>query len=259
MYRLYVDEVGTDDLGHLDEDHERYLSLTGIAMKIDDARDDLTPKMNWIKTTVFGHDADDPVIFHRRKIVQRKQAFGILNDETKRDLFDRAMMRIFQSCPYSVITVVIDKRAMVRKANWRERHPYHYLMAILADKYTRFLERKGSIGDIMPEARMGKKDAQLQAAYEAVRRDGVFYVSGAQICRAIPSQNLKLRPKSDNIAGLQLADLLAHPSHMLVRERQGHAVQLGNFCQRVKPVLLEQKYDRSNSGTVMGYGMKWLP
>lgn len=41
MYRLHVDEVGTDDLGHLEADEDRYLSLTGIAMEIDKARDDL--------------------------------------------------------------------------------------------------------------------------------------------------------------------------------------------------------------------------
>lgn len=259
MYRLYVDEVGTDDLGHLETDDDRYLSLTGVAMEISHARDDLTPKLDWIKANVFDHDPDEPLIFHRRKIVQRKGPFGVLNDEHKRALFDKALLRIFKTCDYRVITVVIDKKAMVRKANWREKHPYHYLMAIMADKFTRFLERKGAIGDIMPEARMGKKDTHLQQAYEAVRRDGVYYVSGSQICAAIPSGNLKFRPKADNVAGLQLADLLAHPSHMIVRERQGHDVALGSYCRRIKPLLIESKYDRSNGGTIMGYGMKWLP
>jgi hypothetical protein len=148
---------------------------------------------------------------------------------------------------------------MLRKENWREKHPYPYLMAIMVDKFSRFLERHNSIGDIMPEARMGKKDSQLQAAYEAVRRDGIFYVSGAQICRAIPSKNLKFRPKSDNVAGLQLADLLAHPSHMIVRERHEHTVHLGAFCNQIKEILLKGKYDRSHTGKIVGYGMKLLP
>ena len=30
MYRLYVDEVGTDDLVHLEKDKHRYLSLTQL-------------------------------------------------------------------------------------------------------------------------------------------------------------------------------------------------------------------------------------
>lgn len=109
MYRLYVDEVGTDDLTHVEKDDERYLSLTGVAMKIAHARDDLEPKLDWIKTNVFDHDPDSPLIFHRRKIAQRKQEFGILNDEVKRKLFDKAIMRIFESCDYRVITAFIDK------------------------------------------------------------------------------------------------------------------------------------------------------
>jgi hypothetical protein len=75
----------------------------------------------------------------------------------------------------------------------------------------------------------------------------------------IPSSNLKFRYKRDNVAGLQLADLLAHPSHMTIRERMGHEVHLGGFCQQVQTLLRAEKYDRSNGGSVVGYGMKWLP
>lgn len=43
MYRLYIDEVGTDDMIHLEEDNHRYLSLTGVAMEVNHARDHLAP------------------------------------------------------------------------------------------------------------------------------------------------------------------------------------------------------------------------
>jgi hypothetical protein len=39
MYRLYVDEVGTDDMTNLEDDNHRYLSLTGVAMEVSHARD----------------------------------------------------------------------------------------------------------------------------------------------------------------------------------------------------------------------------
>jgi hypothetical protein len=55
MYRLYVDEVGTDNLVHLEKDKHRYLSLTGVALKIADARDHLAPTMNRIKARIFDH------------------------------------------------------------------------------------------------------------------------------------------------------------------------------------------------------------
>jgi hypothetical protein len=259
VYRLYVDEVGTDDMNALEIDDHRYLSLTGVAMRITDARDDLTPKMNWVKKEVFDNDPDSPLIFHRKKIVQRKEQFGILNDPRKADLFDRAMLRIYKKCPYFVITCVIDKLEASTKMIWAEKHPYHYLIQILVEKFARFLIRKDSFGDIMPEGRMGKKDQLLQDAYEHVRNLGNFYFPPEQIRYRIPAKKLKFRYKTDNIAGLQLADLLAHPSHMYVRSTRKHDVRLGDFASRVKDILVSSKYDRSATGTIRGYGIKYLP
>lgn len=259
MYRLYVDEVGTDDMGAVENDDHRYLSLTGVAMTLEAARDDLGPKFNWVKSTIFEHDPDNPIIFHRRKIVQRKESFGALNDLRKADLFDRAMMKIIRQCDYTVITAIIDKLDASKRERWREKHPYHYLMQILVEKFARFLVRKDSFGDIMPEGRKGKKDAALQEAYETVRTQGNYYFPPEQICYRIPSQKLKFRYKQDNVAGLQLADLLAHPSHMYIRSTRGHPVSLGRYARQVATVLVQSKYDRSTTGKIHGYGIKFLP
>jgi hypothetical protein len=69
MFRLYVDEVGTASLTHLDQDKHRYLSLTGVAIDIRHAADALEPNMNWIKASVLNHDPDSPIIFHRTDIM----------------------------------------------------------------------------------------------------------------------------------------------------------------------------------------------
>lgn len=100
MFRLYVDEVGFDEPNDLEADEQRYLSLTGVAMRINAARDDLTPKMNWIKATIFDHDPDEPVVFHRKKIVKRNGVFGKLNDPEKRALFDKAILRMMKVSDY---------------------------------------------------------------------------------------------------------------------------------------------------------------
>jgi hypothetical protein len=259
MYRLYVDEVGTDDLTHVDEDNHRFLSLTGVAVLITTARDDLTEKFNWIKARVFDHDPDLPLIFHRSDIVQRKRAFGVLNDEAKRALFDEALQRAMSRTQYVVITALIDKMGMMNQPRWQNQHPYHYLMEILVEKYTQFLERQNSTGDLMPEGRKGKKDRALQAAFEKVLREGTYYVSSSRMNARISSSTLKIRYKPDNVAGLQLCDLIAHPSHIYIRERMGHEVTRGAFCAKVCNLLVQSKYDRSNGGSIRGYGYKWLP
>lgn len=259
MYRLYVDEVGTADLGSVNIDSERYLSLTGIAMPVAEARDVLGPRLATIKSEIFQHDPDDPLILHRRKIVKRAGPFGVLSNDALREKFDSQIMAAMNDCNYAVITALIDKKAMLAKAAWTNKEPYHYLMEVLVEKYVQFLERNDTIGDIMPEGRQGKPDQRLQAAFTGVMSRGTFYVPRARMRAQIPSSNLKFRYKRDNVAGLQLADLLAHPSHMVIREMMGNPVELGPFCTQVKALLKEQKYDRSSTGRITGYGMNWLP
>jgi hypothetical protein len=258
-HRLYVDEVGNDDMSHADDERHRYLSLSGVAMDQDYARDRATPALNALKA-ILKHDPDQQVILHRKDIMNKRGVFKCLGDAAICEAFDAGMVKFFTEIEYALITVVIDKQRMLQQQHWLERHPYHYLMKILVEKYVQWLERKKSTGDIMPEMRRGKKDAALQRAFSSVRIMGSDYVNAKRIKDAIPSKNLKFRAKEDNITGLQVCDLIAHPSHMDVRQAQGQQITLGPFAQKIVPVLRDKKYDRSPwSGNIVGYGIKYLP
>jgi hypothetical protein len=258
-YRLYLDEVGNDDLGHVAQERHRYLSLTGVIIQHEHARDVATPQLNAFKADVFQHDPEDPVHFHRSDILYKRGPFGILNDEATRTKFNDGLLAYLKAIEYSVITVVIDKRGMMNQGHWTNQHPYHYLMAIIAEKYAQWLERHGGRGDIMPEARKGPKDPALQAAYTEVREAGTNFVSSERIKARISDGPLKFRTKEDNVTGLQICDLLAHPSQCYVRSLQNHPIELGSFASKIVPILTGAKYDRSNTGAVRGYGVKYLP
>lgn len=112
----------------------------------------------------------------------------------------------------------------------------------------------------MPESRQTKKDTRLQDAFAFSRENGGKFVRSERIQSAIRTRNLKFRKKKDNISGLQLCDLLAHPSHIYVRELMGHDVSPGPFAKRVIDILKHEKYDRSpETGIISGYGIKHLP
>lgn len=257
MYRLYVDEVGTTGLNNLDKDKNRYLSLTGVAMDIRHAADALEPNMNWIKSSILRHDPDSPTILHRSDIVGLGGSFEILKDEAIRSTFDRSILKLFSITEFRVITAILDKKVMLSKSHWKEKEPYHYLMDILVEKYVQLLERTKTIGDIMPEQRGRDQDRALQDAFTKTRSEGTFYVGSHRVQSVIRSKNLKFRSKKENIAGLQLCDLLAHPSHMIARELVKHQVTLGPFAIKVRDILIAKKYDRSSSGKIIGYGIKW--
>lgn len=259
MYRLFLDEHGTDTKKRLHLDGQRYFSLTGVAMRVKHARDFLEPELNRIKADIFDDDPDARICLHRSHIVRCKGPFERLKFEEVRNAFDRRLLRLMSDAEYRVITVFIDKLWMEEQLHWARSHPYHYLMEIMIEKYTQFLRRMNDIGDIMPEARSNGQDTALQAEFDRCRIKGTQYVDADEICRRIPSKNLKFRTKKDNSAGLQLCDLIAHPSHYTIRERLEHDVTLGGFCQQVSNLLVGQKYDRSYYGEVRGYGYKHLP
>jgi hypothetical protein len=259
MYRLYIDEVGADGLTNLDKDKHRYLSLTGIAMRVEHARDYLEPTLNKIKAEIFDHDPDSPLILHRKEIMGFKGPYQRLRDKDVCAAFDKAILATFEGADYAVITALIDKAWMLKQYHWANRHPYHYLMEIVVEKYVQFLERRHDIGDLMPESRQDK-DVLLQSAYNGVRAKGTSFVNPQRIASALRGDKLKFRRKEHNVAGLQLCDLLAHPSHMYTRYLMRHEVNLGQFSTKVCGILIDTKYDRSPwNGKIVGYGIKHLP
>lgn len=185
--------------------------------------------------------------------------FGQLSNEEKRLRFDEELIRFLTAPDYKVLTVMVDKRAMMNQGHWQQQHPYHYLMEIMIEKFVQFLERFDASGDIMPEARQGKKDQALQQAFNEVRANGTRYVTPERIVRKLRASNLKFRTKKDDVAGLQLCDIIAHPSHMNIRHQSGHEVALGRFTENVLVILNRDKYDRSRMGQISGYGTKYFP
>lgn len=258
MYRLYVDEVGTDGLTHLDKDKHRYLSLTGIAMRVNHARDVLEVDLNRIKADIFDHDPDSPLVFHRKEILGYKGVYQCLRNKDIQDKFNNAILQLFNTVDYTIITALIDKKWMLNQYFY-PNNPYHYLMEILVEKYAQFLKRQNDIGDIMPEGRSGK-DKFLQSVFKKIICEGTDFLTADQISSFIRTKNLKFRKKKDNIAGLQLCDLLAHPSHIYTRSLMKHDVNLGPFAIKIVRILKQSKYDRSTwAGKIIGYGIKHLP
>ena len=259
MYRLYLDEVGTDTMRRVHLDGYRYLSLTGVVMTIAHARDYLEPTLNLIKAEVFGQDPDSPICFHRTDITQCKGPFEMLKHQNIRDDFDLRILRLMQDCECKVITILADKVWISEQDHWVQQHPYHYIMELMVEKYAQLLKRMSSKGDIMPEARNKPENKELQKQFERCKTNGTRYASADLIRERIPSTKLKFRTKKDNIAGLQLCDLLAHPSHITIRKNLRHDVQLGNFANRVTKILGNMKYDRGFDGKIWGYGIKSIP
>jgi len=71
---------------------------------------------------------------------------------------------------------------------------------------------------------------------------------------------LKVKPKTADIAGLQLADLIAHPARREILLANNLIVDdRDTFGNQICAILEKNKYQRSPKGKIPGYGTKLLP
>jgi hypothetical protein len=111
----------------------------------------------------------------------------------------------------------------------------------------------------MAESRGGKEDRRLKDSVEGIWQNGTDFVEGRRFQARLTSRQLKVKAKSNNITGLQIADLIAHPVFRAALAVQESKPWPDNFGGRVATVVEQFKYDRSPGGRIEGWGRKWLP
>ena len=258
-YRLYIDEVGNSDLNASADPNHRYLSLTGVIFELDYVRNVLFPAIEELKARYFASHPDDPVILHRKELVNKKPPFAELNDPAIERQFNHDLLTLLTDLDYTVITVVIDKlEHQQRYATWRF-DPYHYCLTVMVERYVRWLSAQSAQGDVLAESRGGKEDRRLKDSFERVYREGSNYISPDQFAARLTSRQLKVKNKSNNISGLQIADLIAHPSFRATVARHDRQGLPSNFGGQIASILEATKYYRSDRNKIDGWGRKWLP
>lgn len=254
-YRIYIDEVGNSDLGSSDNPNHRFLSLTGIIIDLDYVERTLHPQMETLKTHYFGSHPDEPVVFHRKEMLNAKYPFQALSNSEIRERFDRDLLNYLEEWEYSLISVCIDKKKHKETYNTWRYDPYHYCLAILLERFVLFLERNNAKGDALAESRGGKEDRRLKDSFVRLWEYGTEYIQSVRFQNVLTSKQLKVKSKANNISGLQVADLLAHPSQNEILNENGLLEKpLAAFAQKIIRIL-QGKYDRVGERV---FGKKFL-
>jgi hypothetical protein len=261
LFRIYVDEVGNHDLKSADDPNERFLSLTGVIFESDYIRETVIPELNDLKLKIFETDPDEPVILHRKDIIKKRGPFRILRDEEKRKAFDERILEVLSRWDYHVVTVVIDKLAHREQYRVWTYHPYHYCLKVLLERFFFFLKDQQGRGDVMVESRGGKEDLQLKKSYVRLYRTGTDYIKAEDLRSRLTSKELKVKLKAANVAGLQVADVIAYPARREILHEKGLIEpDRSTFSDRITEIIVGSKYLRNlDTGDIWGYGKKFLP
>jgi len=258
-YRLYVDEVGNSDMNASSNPNHRYLSLTGVIFELGYVQGVVFPAVEKLKQTYFDSHPDEPVILHRKELVNQKYPFLALRDPATMANFNRDLLKLLRTLDYVVVTAVIDKLEHQRRYETWRFDPYHYCLTVLVERYVLWLKQRQTVGDVMAESRGGREDRRLKDSFERAYENGSDFVKPEGFAAVLTSRQLKVKPKSNNIAGLQLADLIAHPSYKATLARRQQKELPDNFGGKIAEILETDKYNRSPQGKINGWGRKWLP
>lgn len=257
-YRIYIDEVGNSDLGSSEDPNHRFLSLTGVIFEINYVKEILTPELENLKSSFFNSHPDEPIIFHRKELVNKKFPFNRLKNPEIEISFNENLIQKLSAWEYTIITVIIDKHEHKQQYNVWRYDPYHYCLAIILERYYKFLTDISSVGDVMIESRGGNEDKKLRKSFLKIYNEGTNFISSENFHKVLTSKELKVKPKSANISGLQIADLIAYPSR-----RFGFYIfeisqdNRKTFNDKVIDAIKEKYFNKK--GWIKGYGIKLLP
>lgn len=239
-YRVYIDESGDHTYNRLDDPSRRYLGLTGVIFHKVEYDPAIPQAMEALKRQHTVYDIDHPPILTRRKMVDRKGQFWVLRDNTAQDSWEKDLLAFLSMCPMQVFTVVFDKQAHIENYGAQSWNPYAYSLRVLLGRIHNWLiRRQHGRADIMPESRGKAEDDGLAEAYATLRNQGMDFLTADQLKSTYPEDTLLFRRKDQNVAGLQIADMLAPEQKLLaIQESRGAAHRgIGPFGQRVNEAI----------------------
>jgi hypothetical protein len=253
--RLYIDESGDHAFnrwGNVTVEN-RYLCLVGVMFPLDGPIHD---GLEALKRRHFPrHHPEEPYCFHRRELIDAKYPFHALRDPAARERFDRDMLAFLASHQYIVIGVVLDKKAHDERWHKQSAHPYNFCLHLLLERYVGRLLHRGHRGDVMVEARGGREDKILRAEYSKLYAGGTQFQPASQFQRALTSKELKIKTKTSNVAGLQIADLIARDVMLeILSHRNVPCPKPTAFGRRLREILVEKYNRRLGDGRIDGYG-----
>jgi hypothetical protein len=134
-YRLYIDEVGNPDLESSENPNHRFLSITGVIFELNYVKEVVFPELESLKQEFFKSHPDEPIILHRKEIVNAKHPFEALKNDKIRNKFDETLLSLFEKLEYNVITVCLDKKTHKETYTTWRYDPYHYCLAIILERH----------------------------------------------------------------------------------------------------------------------------
>lgn len=243
MKVLFLDESGDHNLSVIDPQYPIFV-LGGVIMDKDYAEGRLTDALNIFKRDMFGRT---DIVLHTADITRNRNGFEALIDPAFRARFYNRLNALMRTIDYSVVACAIRKDHHLSRYGVAALDPYLLSLDILVERFCFDIGKVSGGGLIVAEKRDSTLDRELELAWLNLKIQGTRFLQASELEDRVFALNL--RAKKDNIAGLQLADLVVSPigRHVLGKP------------DKEDWRIVEGKFRRNQRGKIEGFGLVVLP
>ena len=206
-YTLYVDESGDSNLTTINPDFPLF-ALCGVLVSNSEYQL-LRRALNDLKVAFCG---GKHVILHSRDIRQQIRSFAWMQVPQRRQEFYEALNAVVHMQAYQALAVAVRKAAYVEQVGRLTEDAYAVALSTLLENTVSLLTRlpgPPSLLHLVLERRGKREDQELGRNFQRILQRGTTHLTPTQL--AVHTPTISFRPKSDNLNGHQLADLLAYP------------------------------------------------
>ncbi len=204
MKVLFLDESGDHSLSKIDPQYPLFV-LGGVIMEQDYAEGELPEQLSRFKQSLFGR-AD--IVLHTADLVRNRGGFERMKEPAFRERVYRELNTLMDGLRYTAVACAIRKDEHLARYGVAALDPYLLSLDILVECFC-FEIGRGGTGVIVAEKRDPTLDRELDIAWLNLKIQGTRYVQAKDVAARITGLNL--RSKADNVAGLQIADLVVSP------------------------------------------------
>jgi len=239
---LFLDESGDHSLSKIDPQYPMFV-LAGCVFEMRYYENVAVPEINKFKKELFG---SEKIILHTEDITHNKNGFERVMEAEFRTDFYQKINTVLDKLEYKILACAIKKDEHFKKYGLAAIDPYMLSLDCIVERFVFELQEINKSGIIIAESRNSILDNELELAFLNLKVQGTSYVPASKLKKAVVQ--LSIKDKKENIAGLQIADLIASP---IGREILGKRNQIDYR-------VIEKKY-RNKNGKFSGYGLVMLP
>lgn len=203
MKIMFLDESGDHSLVKIDNSYPMFV-LAGCIFDLDYI-EEMESMVNQIKIKHFGKTN---LILRSYDIRKQKKDFVCLIDNNKRKSFFNDLDNLINNLKFTVISAAINKTNLKNQYS-DPSNPYNLCLQFILERATMFLGRSGEKMMFRIESRESHNDQKLAEVYEEFRNTPQQYFSVEEMKSKL--LDLSFNQKTQNVSGMQIADLVAYP------------------------------------------------